>query len=458
VSTHQFAYAQKRRSTRIDQAIPLLVQGVGAMREPYQEHVSTVSISCHGCTYVSKHEVIQGEIVYMDIKPPNGSSVGCSSRARVKWAQKFGAKERAFQIAVEFEIAGNVWGVATPPGDWFPRQVPEAVDTASLARELKVVHRKEQPAIPVPNAESNRLAVSTRDAVAAPPVPQITHPVPQIAQLMVGLGEQIQSMAAQAAAAALVKEKGRLIEEFRAQLRDETVKTIQSAILASKEVMIRQALKELSEAQEVAARNSHAQWRKNIEQDLECARQHTLNQGKEASQRLEAMAASTIERVQAKLDATRGEAVDRLVSRIRDQIVPMLDVAKDSLRKLEGAQGALRKESEAIFAGLENQLAYSTNEIFAKSQEELEKSGAAICAKTNESMLKLSQDFEKSARDSANSLLASAGSQMIRILHEKAADASREFSTGLEGYTRTYLESIGKSIAEIPQKLPGRSS
>jgi hypothetical protein len=150
--------------------------------------------------------------------------------------------------------------------------------------------------------------------------------------------------------------------------------------------------------------------------------------------------------------------VDRLVSRIRDQIVPMLDVAKDSLRKLEGAQGALRKESEAIFAGLENQLAYTTNEIFEKSQEELEKNGAAISAKTNESMLKLSQDFEKSARDSANSLLASAGNQMIRILHEKAADASREFSTGLEGYTRSYLESIGKSIAEIPQKLPGRSS
>ena len=39
------------------------------MREPYQEQVSTLSISCHGCTYQSKHEVIQGETVYLDIKP-----------------------------------------------------------------------------------------------------------------------------------------------------------------------------------------------------------------------------------------------------------------------------------------------------------------------------------------------------------------------------------------------------
>ena len=52
------------------------------------------------------------------------------------------------------------------------------------------------------------------------------------------------------------------------------------------------------------------------------------------------------------------------------------------------------------------------------------------------------------------SLLASVGSQMTRILQERAADVSREFSTGLEGYTRNYLESIGKSIAEIPQKMP----
>src|SRR6202051_2482208 len=101
VSSHHFATPQKRRSTRIDQAIPVLVQGVGALREPYQEQVSTLSVSCHGCTYQSKHEVIQGETVYLDIKPPAAGAVGCSSKARVKWAQKLGAKERIFQIAVE---------------------------------------------------------------------------------------------------------------------------------------------------------------------------------------------------------------------------------------------------------------------------------------------------------------------------------------------------------------------
>jgi gas vesicle protein len=156
--------------------------------------------------------------------------------------------------------------------------------------------------------------------------------------------------------------------------------------------------------------------------------------------------------VQSKLDATRSEAVDRFVSRIRDQVTPLLEEAKDSLRRLEGAENALKRESEAIFAGMENQLAYSTNVILAKSQEDLEKNGIFITAKANEYMQKLSQDLEKAAQDNLNSLLAAAEGQMAKILQEKAADVSRDFSTGIEGNTRNYLESISKLLSEIPQK------
>jgi len=80
---------------------------------PTRSRFSTRSISCHGCTYQSKHEVIQGETVYLDIKPQAAGAVGCSSKARVKWAQKLGVKERIFQIAVERENAG-MCGVSRP--------------------------------------------------------------------------------------------------------------------------------------------------------------------------------------------------------------------------------------------------------------------------------------------------------------------------------------------------------
>lgn len=444
----QVAYAQKRRSTRIEQAVPIHVQGVGALREPYQEQVATVSISCHGCTYLSKHEVIQGELVYLDVKLPNNGAPGCSNRAIVKWAQKTGAKEKAFQIAVELEIAGNIWGVPIPPPDWFPPQLPQAADPALAGRELKVVPRKDLQALTAAEPALGRVAARPARSDAS------AQGIPPIAQLMVGLGEQIQTMAAEAAASALVKEKTRLLEEFRGQLRDDALKAIQAAIAASKDVIVRQAMKELSEAHEAGLRNSHAAWRKQLEQDMESVRQHMLIQGTEASQRIEAVAIGTIERVQTKMEATRTEAVERFVSRIRDQVVPMLAEAKDSLQKLEGAESALRKESQEIFAELESQLALSTNASLAKAQEDLERNTAALVAQTNESLANLRQSVEKTAHDSANALLASLGTQVTKDLQDKTAEASREFSNGIETYTRNYLESISKSIAEIPQKLP----
>ena len=450
MSSHLVAHALQRRSKRIEKAVPLVVHGVGALREPYQEQVSTLSISCHGCSYQSKHEVLQGETVYLDIKPLDEGSAARATRAQVKWVQRLPSKERAYHIAVELEVAGNIWGVASPPADWLPLQIPEATEPAASGRELKVVTRKEQQVVPAQEGGPDQVSQLVRSEAAAPAIPPLT-------QLMVGLGEQIQAVASEAAAAALAKDKGRLLEEFRAQLREEAVKTIQSVISASKEVIVHQATKELREAQMASARNNHALWRKQIEQDMGTARKHMLAQGNEMKQRLDALALSTIERVQCEVEISRNEAEDRFVSRIRGQVEPMLEVAKDSLQRLQGAETALRKESEAILAGIQNQLAVSTNESLAKALEDLGKNAAAHTAKTSETLLQLRQSFEKAAQESVESLIASLGSQMTAILHEKADEVSREFSTGLQGYTRNYLESIGKSIAEIPQNIPVRS-
>jgi hypothetical protein len=78
-------------------------------------------------------------------------------------------------------------------------------------------------------------------------------------------------------------------------------------------------------------------------------------------------------------------------------------------------------------------------------------------AKATETLQRLYQSFEKAAQASMESLLASGGSQMTGILQARSAEISREFSSGLQNYTRNYLETIGKSIAEIPRNMPGSS-
>lgn len=448
MSYHQVSYAQKRRSKRIDQAIPVVVQGVGAMREPYQEQVSTLSISCHGCTYQSKHEVLQGETVYLDIKPPVDGTVAFSSKARVKWAQKLAVKEKVYQIAVELEIAGNIWGVPVPPEDWFPPQLAAATDTASTGRELKVVARKDTHAIAAQEAKPDRTPQIEQKEIPA-------SAIPGLAQMMVGLGEQIQSVASQAATASLMKEKGRMIEEFRTHLRIEATNAIQTALASSKDVIVRQAMKDLSEAHEAAARTNYALWIKKIEQDLEIARQHILKQENEASRRVETLATNTIERVQRSMETTRTEVVDRFVSCLREQVGPLLAEAKDSLQKLEASGAAFKKESEAVLAGLGSQLESNSRVSLARVQQAMEKNTALNAAKANEALQKLYQSFEKAAQTGIESLLVSGRNQMTGILQAKAAEISREFSVGLENHTRSYLETIGKSIAEIPVNSAG---
>jgi hypothetical protein len=447
VSSHQFAYAQKRRSTRLDQAIRIEVQGVGALREPYQEEVSTLSVSCHGCSYQSKHEVLQGEFVILDVKPPDQGSLGYSGRARVKWVQKLEVKDRSFRVAVELENAGNIWGIAAPPEDWFPPQLSHA---AGPQRELRVVPYKEQQLEPTPEGRSGQVSIERSDTNAPC--------MPSLAQLMVGIGDQIQIMASEAATAALIKEKNRVLDEFRGQLRQEAVKTVQAVITASKEDISRRALKELSEAHEAGVRANYQQWAKTIEQDLNGARQHMMAQGKDVSQRIDGMAVSTIERVQRSMETARSEAADRFVSRLRDQVAPLLAETKGALEALAASEIRFKKETQAIGAGLEAQLEKIAHVSIAKAQDELDKASIVAATMTNESLVKLSQSYEKAARENMELLLASIGTSMNKVLEQRTAEISHEFSTALQSYAQNYLEFIGKSIADVPRKLVGEKN
>ena len=115
---------QKRRSTRIVQAVPLTVTGVDALGRPFQERTSTLIINCHGCRYQSKHYVLKNMWVTFEVPHNEAGRDPRTVRARVTWIQRPRTVRELFQIGVELEVPGNVWGIAFPPGDWFP--FPEA--------------------------------------------------------------------------------------------------------------------------------------------------------------------------------------------------------------------------------------------------------------------------------------------------------------------------------------------
>src|ERR1700752_2518516 len=125
-----------RRSSRIVQAVPLLVKGVDALGRPFIERTSSLIINCHGCRYQSKHYVLKNMSVTLEIPHAEGGQPPRQVRGRVAWIQRPRTVRQLFQVALELEIPGNAWGIAFPPEDWFVFPDPShANDKKEISQE-----------------------------------------------------------------------------------------------------------------------------------------------------------------------------------------------------------------------------------------------------------------------------------------------------------------------------------
>src|SRR6516225_7180706 len=124
---------RKRRSTRIVQAVPLVVTGVDALGRPFVERTSSLILNCHGCRYQSKHYVLKNMWVTLEIPHPETGQPPRGVRGRVAWIQRPRTVRQLFQVALELEVSGNVWGIAFPPEDWFA--FPEGVEVPPSLEE-----------------------------------------------------------------------------------------------------------------------------------------------------------------------------------------------------------------------------------------------------------------------------------------------------------------------------------
>ena len=138
------AGTQKRRSTRIVQAVPISVSGVDALGQPFKERTTTVMVNCHGCKYQSKHYVPKNSTIVLEIPRPEPSHPPRTMQGRVVWVQRPRAVRELFQIGLEFETSGNVWGIAFPPEDWFP--YPGGLQTFFV--QVRSERRKQHHTIP----------------------------------------------------------------------------------------------------------------------------------------------------------------------------------------------------------------------------------------------------------------------------------------------------------------------
>ena len=448
MSSNQVAYAQKRRSLRIGKAIALAVHGVDASRASFREEVTTVAISCHGCSYQMKHEVLPGAMVVLDIGQRANGYSEWPARAWVKWIQKLNtATDTAYGVAVEFESAGNIWGISSPPGDWFPARGSKVVEYPNPGRERRHITQPEPQALPARSGGVTAVSLLKENEAAASLSPWFS-------DLMAGISNQVQVTVSEIAAITLAAERNRLLNDFRVQLQNEAAGTISCVIETSKEELARRALNVLNEAMEATVRTSHERLLGAIGQDIANAKQRMMIHANELNQRVDSIATRAIEQLQRTIETSNTEAAARFVSRLREQVTPLLDGARADLQKLEASQAVFKEESQTIYARVTSQLESDVNVKLIHAHDELDKRSSAVLTEHNEKLRALSQTFENVLQESIQTLIVSATDSAKKKLEERAAEISSNFTGELEAHIRDYLTFIGDSIAEFPKKTP----
>jgi len=212
---------RKRRSTRIVQAVPLVATGVDALGRPFVERTSSLIINCHGCRYQSKHYVLKNMWLTMEIPHPEAGQPPRTVRGKVAWIQRPRTVRQLFQVALELEIPGNVWGIAFPPEDWFvfgeaPRsgmKTDAALETPPPAvptSETEIVMPLGEPDLPretgVDNVRVFPSPASTTDASL-----QLAR---QVARLVADAKQQIQAATREAASQAVSAERRLSFEQW----------------------------------------------------------------------------------------------------------------------------------------------------------------------------------------------------------------------------------------------------
>src|SRR6266851_1364169 len=232
---------RKRRSTRIVQAVPLVVTGVDALGRPFVERTSSLIINCHGCRYQSKHYVLKNMWVTMEIPHPETGQPPRTVRGRVAWIQRPRTVRQLFQVALELEVSGNVWGIAFPPEDWSAfsdmAQVvikldaaPETPPSLPEVTEPDMTQHLGDDEIP-PSAGADNLRVFPSPASTTDASLQLAR---QVARLVADAKQQIQAATREAASQAVSAERRLSFEQWeqkfaagRAEIANETAHAIE---------------------------------------------------------------------------------------------------------------------------------------------------------------------------------------------------------------------------------------
>jgi hypothetical protein len=499
---------RKRRSTRIVQAVPLVVTGVDALGRPFIERTSSLIINCHGCRYQSKHYVLKNMWVTMEIPHPESGQPPRTVRGRVAWIQRPRTVRQLFQVALELEVSGNVWGIAFPPEDWIAFQeltqvvmrldaAPETTPLPPPVAETETTLHLGEPELP-PAAGADNLRVFPSPASTTDASLQLAR---QVARLIADAKQQIQTATKEAASQAVSAERRLSFEQWeqkfaagRAEIENETTHAIEkfqheadersrSAHAAAAEALrtelprwlapqLEQLTRELTNrlAQEGATqRHEHAQHLESMTEALRSTAQH----GEYVATRLKTRAEQTQSQIAAQAEsaaraleqaarqheqraAAQGQSLLAAANEIQQQVTAALASVQSASQsqlasELEAAQSRWREALESTLAEAQDRAAGGLNEHargwMAQLQDEIARHATAARETAANATLETEQRIA-ALRDSLQEQ-----TQRLESVLAYAAETARRLEQHSAQLENAQQQSLGGFQAQIENQL-----
>jgi hypothetical protein len=156
----------RRRSSRVEAAIPIFLSGRDALGQTFRELTETTTVNLHGARLKTRNRILVG----MQVTVENPTS-GKAEKAICVRTEEPEPGESLHFIAIQLIHPCNLWQIENPPEDW-ARVQAELIDGVPTpphgARNVAVVGTIRQPApAPSPQVDPQQLAVDVERRSAA---------------------------------------------------------------------------------------------------------------------------------------------------------------------------------------------------------------------------------------------------------------------------------------------------
>jgi hypothetical protein len=460
---------RKRRSTRIVQAVPLVVTGVDALGRPFAERTSTLIINCHGCRYQSKHYVLKNMWVNLEVPHAEPGHAPLRVRGKVAWIQRPRTVRQLFQVALELEAPGNVWGIGFPPEDWFafPEETPFLPNAVAPGEATGSPLPPAPAGTPLPIEEAEP-GVATPDNIRIFPAPTSATDASmqlarQVARLLAEARQQIHAAARDAAAQAVNAERRLAFEQWEqkfAAFREEVARETAHAVgMIHEETETRSRTAQAAAAE--ALKNELPRWlAPQLEQlthqlTSQLAREGAIQRDQHEKQLTAAQEAlqtlcAQADDAAAKLRTQAEVAETRVAARLEAAVNSALEVA----RQREESAGSYRETLNAAIVEMQQKAAATQQEAQNALREQLTQEVQAAQSRWQEQM----HQGLQAAQDQVAENLTLHAEEVRKRLEEESAKQSSSLRESLQAQTKRLEDTLtqAKETTERLEQLPAR--